>query len=404
MESELKAYHRLYAERFVIRERRPAAQRRPAAAHTAAGPAELWFDEAALKIHQTEVARTLGCSEGVLVVVHDSLPPAYPGLAGPIPAGQPAPPCAVLLIFVCPAGTALLDRRLYLPEAWFAAERPASDVAASVPAWVSYQTGPALGAEMVRAAVAAGRLPIRWVLLDQAYSRDWRLLDDLHLAGQTFWVEAGRAQAVWHRASPSAGAWEAERADILAARLPGPDWQALGCDEATAQRLVLDRRGRPGPEGWLIVQRPAGRLAVDQWQFAISNAARSLSAETLAQIASWRAAALAAVGECRLEAAEAAPGWAGWHHQMTLTMVAHHFRLQLRRRFGPAAPALNMAQSRRLLEAVLLRPDFDVQPAVAEIEQIQRQNLADYRPTGFSIPHPEPVTPLDGLYGPCPAI
>jgi hypothetical protein len=382
MESELRAYHRLYAERFVLRERRPAARRRVTSSPSAPEPddPEVWFDEAAVKIHQAEVAKTLGCPEGVLALASYSLPPTYPGLVGApaLPADGHPGPAAIVLVYAGPAGAAPLDRRLYLPETWFHEDRLAPNVAWSVPAWVTYQTGLTLGTEMVRAVLAGGRMPARGVILDQAYSHAWRFLDELHQVGQTFCVTVNRTHPFWRQAPAQAGGWETGRVDFLAARLPGEAWHAAGDEEVMAQRIILDRRGQPGPEGWLLARRPAGSPAVDGWQFCLSNAPADTAPGLLAEWMTWQAAVAAVLDDCRTEAGDAAPGWAGWHHHTTLTMVAHHFLLQLRRRFGAAAPALNLPQARRLLEAVLLRPEFDIWPAVAEIEHIQSQNLAAY--------------------------
>lgn len=404
MESELKTYHHLYAERFVIRERRPAARRRAGSLPPASeAPLEVWFDEAAVKIHQAEVAKTLGHPEGVLALTSYALPPTYPGLAGAkgAPADGHPGPAAIVLMYVSPAGAAPLDRRLFLPETWFHGERPASDVTWSIPAWVTYQTGLTLGAEMVKAVLDGGLVPARGVILDQAYSQAWWFLDELHQAGQAFCVAGNRTHPYWRHAPADAGAWETGRVDLLAARLPRAAWHPAGDEEFTAQRIVLDRRGQPGPEGWLIVRRPAGSLAVDDWQLCLSNAPAGMAPGRLAEWLGWQSAVAAVLDDCRAEAADAAPGWAGWHHHTTLTMVAHHFLLQLRRRFGAAAPALNLPQARRLLEAVLLRPEFDIWPAVAEIEAIQRQNLA-----AFCAPEPEVVQPAlaEALHEPWPAI
>jgi hypothetical protein len=72
-------------------------------------------------------------------------------------------------------------------------------------------------------------------------------------------------------------------------------------------------------------------------------------------------------------------GWRGWHHHTTLTMLAHHFLVQLRVEMGAEAPALTVSQARRLLQVVLPKRDFDAPAALAEIERIQRQNHAAYR-------------------------
>jgi hypothetical protein len=388
MESELKAYHRLYSERFVLREKRPAAGRRTLTARLAWGggdQAEVWLDESAVSIHQAEVAKTLGRPDGVLALTSYALSRPYPGLVADnreTTEARPGP-ATVVLAYISSAGATLLDRRLFLPEAWFDDGGRRAEVDWAVPAWVTFKTGPALGAEMVLAALAAGLVPVGWVALDQAYSHESRLIDELHQRGHLFILEAARDSALWRRqpaATPkSFDDWEPGRADVIAARLPGGAWEVMGDDEIAATRIALDRRGQPGAEGWLIVRRPAGILAVDRWQFFLSNAPAHTAPLTLASLTGWQEPVAAVLDDCHVEPLSgAAPGWAGWHHHATLTMLAHHFLVQLRLKFGAAAPVLNVPQARRLLQAVLLRREFDVTPAVAEIERIQRQNLEAY--------------------------
>ncbi len=72
-------------------------------------------------------------------------------------------------------------------------------------------------------------------------------------------------------------------------------------------------------------------------------------------------------------------GWVGWHHHVTMTMLAHHFLVRVRVRLGQDAPALTVSQARRLLQVVLPKAEFDAAAALAEIQHMQQQNHAAYR-------------------------
>lgn len=373
MESELRAYHRLFAEQFVLRERRPAAARR--------GPArpELWLDEAAVAIHRAQIIQSLGHPAAALTILSQPLAQPYPGLSRHADAAGEAVLAAIALIYTGPRGCTWLDRRLYLPPAWFEPERPAADIESAVPAWITYKSGVTLGAEMLLANLAGGSLPVRWINLDQAYCRELRLLEELHHRSITFCVETGRHQPVWLKPAGLDQDWTRATADFLAAGWPAQAWQpAEASAEVAATRLALDRSGRPGLEGWLIVQRPAGSPAIDQWRFFLSNAPASQDKPTLIEMLGGAAPAARVLAECQTDPAEDSPGWAGWHHHTALTMLAHHFLVLLRNRFGAAAPALDVAQTRQILHRVLAQPEFDIQPALAEIERIQQQNLTAY--------------------------
>lgn len=69
-------------------------------------------------------------------------------------------------------GQTLIDRRLYLPEAW--ANDAARRRGASVPETVVFQTKPAIAAEMIAAALDAGA-PCAFVLADALYGADPRI-------------------------------------------------------------------------------------------------------------------------------------------------------------------------------------------------------------------------------------
>ena len=64
----------------------------------------------------------------------------------------------VFLIGVTPAGSALLDHRLFLPESWCAATREAKDggSAAHIPEDVTFRTKPQIAAELIRNVAVLG--------------------------------------------------------------------------------------------------------------------------------------------------------------------------------------------------------------------------------------------------------
>ncbi|MEO3892622.1 IS701 family transposase [Nonomuraea sp. B5E05] len=93
----------------------------------------------------------------------------YSGTAGRIENCQ----VGVFLAYATPAGRALLDRRLYLPEHTWLADRGRCR-AAGVPDDVGFATKPALATAMVLAALRAG-VQAAWVTGDEVYGQDPRL-------------------------------------------------------------------------------------------------------------------------------------------------------------------------------------------------------------------------------------
>jgi hypothetical protein len=70
--------------------------------------------------------------------------------------------------------------------------------------------------------------------------------------------------------------------------------------------------------------------------------------------------------------------WLGWHHHMTLVMLAHHFLVWVRVRWGERAPALRLAQVRLLVMSVILKPSLNADRALMMVRYYQRRGHAAY--------------------------
>src|SRR5216684_8224045 len=86
----------------------------------------------------------------------------YTGSAGKITNCQ----IGVFAAYVSRHGHAFIDRTLYLPKAW--TDDPVRMAAAHVPDGTSFATKPAIAAQMIERAIAAG-VPFAWVAADSVY-------------------------------------------------------------------------------------------------------------------------------------------------------------------------------------------------------------------------------------------
>lgn len=256
----------------------------------------LWDEGAARNLCRDYAIEHLG-PEGAVLVVDETgfvkkgrhsagVARQYSGTAGRIENVQ----IGVFLAYASRKGRALIDRRLYLPQAW--SDDTERRGAAKIPEDVPFLTKPAMAREMIARALDAG-VPCEWVLGDTVYGADRRLRMMLeeraqpHLLGirgnDKLWSEARRpcwpARAEGAGASPAAsGVAAAERRcggeGRAALRLgPGPAGPvagaALGALAAGAAvhcrsgGLGLLRRlqpggaeaGRPGPGGGTALDR-----------------------------------------------------------------------------------------------------------------------------------------------------
>jgi SRSO17 transposase len=266
----------------------------------------------------------------------------------------------VFLAYAGPQGHAFLDRRLYLPQSW--ATDAARRVEAAVPPVVPFHTKPDLAWAMLEHAWALG-VPGRWVTADTVYGQDPTFRARLdRVAPRCHYVLAVPATTpVWLERppqSPAAGAlrltrrWKARQAGQVAETLPAPAWRRIVVAAGSkgprtydwaAVRVAVGQAGWPGPERWLLLRRsvsdPTDRA------YYLSNAPPETPLGTLARVAGARwpieQGFEEAKGETGLDHYEVRR-WDCWHRHITLSLLAHAFLAELRRReaggkWGPPA-------------------------------------------------------------------
>jgi hypothetical protein len=70
--------------------------------------------------------------------------------------------------------------------------------------------------------------------------------------------------------------------------------------------------------------------------------------------------------------------WRGWHHHLTMTLLAHHFLVRQRCLLEKKAAGLTVPQVRRLLQVDLPKRQLGAETAIALIQHIQDQNYRAY--------------------------
>jgi SRSO17 transposase len=235
----------------------------------------------------------------------------------------------VFLAYGSRKGHALIDRRLYLPEAW--ARDTGRRRAAKVPEDVPFRTKPEIARELVARALDAG-VPCGWVLGDAIYGADRRLRVMLEGRGQPYLLGVRGNDKLWAELGGQVGQHAPE---ALARALPPQAWRRLSAGAGSkGERLydwaqvrlvrLQDERGRVHPwDNWLLVRRSIADPQ-DLAYFVVFGPA-GLRLLDLAQVAGRRWL----VEEC-FEAAKQEVGladyevrsWRGWHRHVTLAMLA----------------------------------------------------------------------------------
>jgi hypothetical protein len=156
----------------------------------------------------------------------------YSGTAGRIENCQ----IGVFLSYASRWGHALIDRRLYLPQAW--AENGARRAKAAIPATTTFATKPAIARDLIAAALDAG-VPCAFVLGDALYGSDRRLRRMLEARQQPY-VLAVRSNEPMR---VGGGALAATTSGLLADALPPDAWACHAAGEGAKGRACMTGRG-----------------------------------------------------------------------------------------------------------------------------------------------------------------
>ena len=265
----------------------------------------------------------------------------------------------VFLAYVPARGHALVDGQLYVPETWV--DDRARCRAAGVPDTVEFATKAEIGLAVLQAARARGHLQGDWVTADAGYGevpslRDalnadgWRYVLELPLDTRVFTQPAAVAAPPWSGRGPHPtvprvvpGAPPPQTVCAVAAALDGSTWQDLTVaegaqgprtDQFAGLQVWESRDGLPNRACWLVLRR---RLDGTELKASFSNAAATTPLLTLAQVGAARWAVETELqtekGETGLDDYEVRR-WPGWHHHITLSLLAGAFLLQLQQDWG----------------------------------------------------------------------
>ena len=290
----------------------------------------LWDEEAARDLCRDYALERLGAEDAILVVDETGflkkgrcsagVARQYSGAAGRIENSQ----VGVFRAYASRKGHALVDRRLYLPEAWTGdAERRR---AVKIPADVPFLTKPEIAREMIARALDSG-VPGEWVLGDEVYGADRRLRMMLEERRKPYLLAIRSNDKLW---SELDGAVGQHAPAALARALPPQVWRRLSAGAGTKGERLFDwarvrlfRLQEPPWEHWLLVRRSIADPE-DLAYFVVFGPATARLVD-LARVAGRRWL----VEEC-FETAKQEVGladyevrsWHGWHRHVTLAMLA----------------------------------------------------------------------------------
>ena len=247
----------------------------------------------------------------------------------------------VFLSYATEHGCALVDRQLYLPKEW--ADDAKRRKKCHVPKHVEFKEKWRIALDLLE---RSADVPHRWVAADDEFGRVTAFRAELRLRKTTYVVDVPSNTLVREIKRRSDGGKPAyERVDEWAARQPAKRWKTIRVrpgekgiirvQALRAQVQTKDEDGCVGPLETVVVTR-----ALDQEKrttYRVSNADQTINLWKLVYVGSERhrveEVLQAGKGEVGLGQYEVR-SWVGWHHHMTLSLLALWFLTTERRRVG----------------------------------------------------------------------
>jgi SRSO17 transposase len=314
-----------------------------------------WDDEAVMAELRAHVREELAEPEGVVVVDPSGFPKKgtescgvdrqWCGRLGKVDNCQ----IGVFLAYAAKVGYAPLDRRLDLPEEW--ADDEARRAKCHVPKEVKFQEAWRIALGLLDRSLPG--LKHGWIVGDDELGRASQFRAALRRRSERYVLDVPcntTVRDLEQRRPPrkKAGAGRKRevafrRADTRAASQPESRWERIPVRDGEKGPLLVDamrvrvrakQDRRVGPEEFLVVIRPVGESRID---YALTNASPEvpLAEVVRAQRQRHRVEEVFGVGkgEVGLDHYEVR-SWVGWHHHMTLSLVAMWFLCLERRRVG----------------------------------------------------------------------
>jgi SRSO17 transposase len=241
----------------------------------------------------------------------------------------------VFLGYVAERGKALIDSRLYLPE------EQANDTKhrnkTYVPKEITFQEKWRIGLELVK--TSGQKVTHGWVLGDDEFGRVIELRQELRKDEERYVLDVPCNTSVRDLSEGKSARFE--RVDEWAARQSKKRWKKVrlpGGEKGPREVRVLqqlmetkDDQRRLGPKDRVVVIKTLEEKP--QVWYTVSNAAKEIPVQEVAKAHGWRHGIEELLEEGKQEVGlkdYEVRSWTGWHHHMTLTMLALWF-LQLER-------------------------------------------------------------------------
>lgn len=272
----------------------------------------------------------------------------------------------------------LIDERLYLPMEWI--EDKVRRKKCGVPDDVVFKTKVELAWEMILCA-KKNHVPFGWIGMDCFYGRDSWLRNQIDTHGMIYiadvhcdilvWLDYLKIGVLSHRSGRGRpptrrqvlpGEPKPIKVKLLKKTLTQDQWHHVFIRDTERRELWSDIAclrvyprvdGLPGDECWLIIRKDTG---TQQVKYQLSNAPIDTSPHRLGQMSGSRfwierafedGKGIAGLADYQVRS------WTGWHHHMTMTLLAMLYILMLMLDMGEKAEFLTVQDVKEILEVIM---------------------------------------------------
>ena len=345
---------------------RPAQKMRSARSRQRFLTDAVWNEESLRTRYHEAVRETLGDRDGIIVFAE--APFARRGSlsagAAPQPAGRGGRlrnvQTGIFAIYVTRHGAALVDARLFVPEAWFGVDRKEARAQCRFPECLTYRSREEIVLEMLAGLRATDILPFRYVWYEPPDGSAGAFIRAVEEGGWSACFLPAPADAAvlvtreisWMRPVKHWWTWYSKKKRVLTVKkipkalspwayirtLPLRAWHEQPVPGAApalvrtefARRRVLISLGRESEHScWLFARRVAGKRPA--YAYYISSAHSRVRLAVFVRLSGAGEAAKRCLADVADESGlgrYAVRSWPGWHRHMLTAMLAHFFRFR----------------------------------------------------------------------------
>jgi SRSO17 transposase len=298
----------------------------------------------------------------------------------------------------------LIDERLYLPEDWIKDKDRRKKC--GVPWYIHSKTKNQLAWEMILRAKKKNKMPFGWIGMDCFYGRDSWLRNKIDQQGLIYIADIPNNLGVWLQ-KPITGipSWKKGARGRHPTRekvIEGPDsikvrdlkdqlseeqWyqvfirdterRELWTDMACLRVFPREQDGLPGDECWLVIRKDTQSQKDIKYQ--LSNAPVDTGIERLGEMSGSRywiertfedGKGIAGLADYQVRS------WTGWHHHMTMTILAMLYLMVLSIDLGKKVDFLTVQDVKEIFEVIMPKREVTSEELLALLYEKHKRRLS----------------------------